>query len=284
MGSERARTDAWADLVEHGRVYDLAHPLEPAMPVSPNHPGFRMALVRRHGDVVRADGGSASNELIVMGGHTGTHLDALAHVSQDGRLYGGADAQRAQTGGRFTLLGVETVAPIFVRGVLLDVAGHRGVGSLPPGERITGEELQAVAAAEGVVVPRGSAVLVRSGWARHWDDPAAYLGHASGVPGPDPSAATWLASLGPRVTGHDSMAYEHLAPDAGHALLPVHRILLVEHGVHLIENLDLEQLAADRVYRFLFICLPLKLVGGTGSPVRPIAVAFEAGRGGDPVA
>lgn len=269
----------WAALLERGRVYDLGHPLEPQMPVSPNHPGFRLALLRRHGDMVRADGGSAANEMIVMGGHTGTHLDGLAHVSHNGKLYGGLDAHEAQTGGRFKALGMETVAPIFVRGVLLDVAGYRGVESLPPGEPITADELRAVASAAGVELPRGGAVLVRSGWARHWSQPQRYLGHESGVPGPDATAAEWIAEARPRVTGHDSMAYEWLAPGAGHALLPVHRILLVEHGIHIIENVNLEQLAADRVFEFLFVCLPLPFVGATGSPVRPIAVAFPAREG-----
>jgi kynurenine formamidase len=264
-------SDVSLDRLDAARVYDLAHPLEPSMPVSPNHPGYRMALLRRHGDMVRADGGSAANEMIVIGGHTGTHLDALAHVSHNGMLHGGLDADETQRGGRFSELGVDTVDPIVCRGVLLDVAGCRGepVGA---GEPITASELQAVLGKENVELPRNGAVLVRSGWARYWSDPGTYLGHVSGVPGPDTSAAEWIARARPRVTGHDSMAYEHLPPGAGHALLPVHRVLLVEHGVHIIENLDLEQLAADRIYEFLFVCLPLKFVGATGSPVRPIAV------------
>jgi kynurenine formamidase len=243
------------------------------MPISPNQPGFRMALLRRHGDMVRADGGSAANEMIVLGGHTGTHLDALAHVSHNGRLHGGVDAAAAQQGGRFQQLGIETVEPIVCAGVLLDVAGFRGMEALPAGTPIGVDELRAVARAEGVELPAGGAVLVRSGWARHWGDPPTYLGYASGVPGPDVSAAEWLATASLRATGHDSMAYEHLPPGAGHALLPVHRVLLVEHGVHIVENVDMERLAADRIYHFLFVCLPLKFVGATGSPVRPIAIA-----------
>ncbi|HEX8969519.1 MAG TPA: cyclase family protein [Chloroflexota bacterium] len=265
----------WSELLDNARVYDLAHALEPTMPVSPNHPGYRMALMRRHGDMVRADGGSAANEMIVVGGHTGTHLDALAHVSHRGRLHDGVDAQQAQAGGRFSQLGVETVEPVFCQGVLLDVAGYRGVPSLPPGEAIGADELRAVAAAEAVDLPAGGAVLVRSGWARYWGDAATYLGQASGVPGPDASGAEWIAAARPRLTGHDSMAYEHLAPGAGHALLPVHRILLVDNGVYIIENLDLERLAAERVHQFLFVCLPLKFAGATGSPVRPIAVKLR---------
>jgi kynurenine formamidase len=261
------------DAVLNGRVYDLAHPLDPLMPVSPNHPGYRMALLRRHGDMVRADGGSAANEMIVLGGHTGTHLDALAHVSHAGKLFGGVEASEVQVGGRFSSLGVETVEPIFCQGVMLDVAGWRGA-PVGAGEAITADDLKRVADSQGTPLPRGGAVLVRSGWARHWGEPATYLGHSSGVPGPDASAARWIAQAEPRVTGHDSMAYEHLPAGAGHALLPAHRVLLVEHGVHIVENLDLERLAADRVYAFLFVCLPLKFVGATGSPVRPIAVAL----------
>jgi kynurenine formamidase len=263
----------WLADIGSRRVFDLSHPLEAGMPVSPNHPGFRMALLRRHGDMVRADGGSAANEMIMLGGHTGTHLDAPAHVSQDGLLHGGLDAAAAQVGGRFKQLGVETVEPIVCHGVLLDVASYHGVDTLPAGTPITADDLRSAAARQGTSLPAGSAVLVRSGWARHWSTPPTYLGHDSGVPGPTAEAAEWIAQSRPRVTGHDSMAYEHLPPGAGHALLPAHRVLLVDHGVYIVENLDMEALAADRIYEFLLVCLPLKLVGATGSPVRPIALA-----------
>lgn len=256
-------------------VYDLGRPLEPSMPISPNHPGYRMALLRRHGDVERADGGSAANELIVMGGHTGTHLDGLAHVSRNGRLHGGLDAHQAQRGGSFSVLGMETVAPMVCRGLLLDVAAHRGLSTVPAGDGIGADELRAVASAQGTEPGDAGALLIRTGWGRHWDDPQSYLGHDSGVPGIDESGAAWLASIAPRVCGSDSMAFERIQPGGGHALLPVHSALLVDHGIHIIENLDLERLAADRRYEFLFVCLPLPLVGATGSPVRPVAILFE---------
>lgn len=251
------------------KVYDLSHPLDPSMPVSPNHPGYRMALLRRHGDMVRADGGSAANEMIVMGGHTGTHLDALAHVSQAGKLHGDIDAATAQTGGRFAHLGAETVAPIVGRGVLVDIAG---ANPLPGGTAVTGSDLERAAQRQGTDPAGAIAILVRTGWTRHWSDPQAYLGHATGVPGVDESGARWIAERSPRVTGGDSMAFEHIPAGRGHALLPVHRVLLVESGIHILENLDLEQLAADRRYEFQFVCLPLRFVGATGSPVRPIAI------------
>ena len=69
------------------------------------------------------------------------------------------------------------------------------------------------------------------------------------------------------------MAFEQIPAGGGHRVLPVHRVLLVEHGIHIIENVNAEELAAARAYTFTFVCLPLRLVGATGSPVRPIAIA-----------
>lgn len=254
------------------RIFDLARPMTAGMPQSPNHPQFRMALVRRHGDSVRADGGSAASELIVTGGHVGTHIDALSHVSQEGRLHGDIDAAGAQRGGRFGVLGVETIAPMICRGWLLDVPAALGLPECPPAYEITPEDLQRTVTAQNVAPRAGDVVLVRSGWARRWDDPMAYVGHDSGVPGPGEKAAQWLAALGPRAVGADTIAFEHLPAGAGHARLPVHRVLLVEHGIHIIETLDLEALAEAGVHEFAFVLVPLPLVGATGSPVRPLAL------------
>jgi kynurenine formamidase len=263
-------------LVELGsaaRVYDLARPLEAGTPVSPSHPPFRMALLRRHGDAVREDGASGANELFTMGGHTGTHVDALCHVSHRGLLHGGVDAMEASRGGRFRQLGVETVAPMVCRGVLLDVPRAHGRETWEAGVPIGAAELEATCAAHGVRVGAGDAVLVRSGWpVGRFHDAAAYLGHATGVPGPDLTVARWLGDRGVRVTGADTIAYEWLAPGAGHTRLPVHVHLLVERGIHIVEVLDLEELAADGVREFLFVMAPLRLVGATGSPVRPLAL------------
>lgn len=271
MGQPDPSNPLW-ERFARARIYDLAQPLEAGMPVSPNHPGYRMALQRRHGDHVRADGGSAANEMIVLGGHTGTHIDALCHVSHRGRLHGGHDAAEAQTGGRFKVHGVETIPLTFCRGVLLDVAGLHGVPVLAPGTPITAEDLDAAARRQGVEVRAGDAVLVRSGWPVHWKDPERFVGHHDGVPGPDESAARWLAERRVRMTGAETIAYECIHPGRGHALLPVHGLLLVDHGIHIIEVLDLTALARDGVSEFLFVLTPLKVVGATGIPVRPVAV------------
>jgi len=254
------------------RIFDLAQPLEHGMPVSPNHPGYKMALQRRHGDIVRADGGSASNEMMLLGGHTGTHIDALCHVSHQGKLFGGHDAAGAQVGGRFKVHGVETIPLMFCRGVILDVAALHGVPVLAPGTPITADDLERAAARQRVEVRAGDAVLIRSGWSAHWKDPETFVGHHHGAPGPDTSAAAWLSERKIRLTGAETIAYECIYPEVGHALLPVHRMLLVEQGIHIIEVLNLTELATAGISEFLFVVTPLKVVGATGVPVRPVAV------------
>jgi len=250
------------------RLIELGQPLFTGMPCSPNHPGFRMALQRRHGDQVRPDGGSAANEVIITGGHVGTHVDALAHVSHDGLLHGGARADDVQRGGRMSTLGAEEIPPMLARGVLLDVAATHGVDVLPPGHGVTADDLLAAAKVE---VRQGDVVLVRTGWARHFADAAVYLGQDSGVPGVTEDAARWLAERGVLATGADTTAYERIPPGAGHRVLPVHRILLVDNGIYLIEHLNLEEAAAAGLTEFTFVLAPLRIVGATGSPVRPLA-------------
>lgn len=252
-------------------VVDLAQPLRRGIPVSPNHPGFEMALIRRHGDMVRSDGGSAANELIVLGGHVGTHIDALAHVSHDGLLYGGADAQAVVSNAGFAELGVDTIEPIVARGVLLDVEAVRG-RPLRPGEEVRVDDLEQAEALAGLSVQEGDAVLIRTGWARHWEDPAMFLGQEGGAPGPGEAAGRWLVERRPILAGAETVAFEHIAPGEGHSTLPVHRILLVEAGIYIVENLNLTSLAAQVEGAFVFVLAPLPILGATGSPSRPIAL------------
>ncbi|MEV8039714.1 cyclase family protein [Arthrobacter sp. NPDC080082] len=253
-------------------VVELGHPHFTGMPCSPNHPGFRMTLIRRHGDMVRPDGGSASNEIIVTGGHVGTHVDALSHVSHEGMLHGGVDAADAQRGGKFSQLGADQIPFLLRRGLLLDIAALHGVEALEAGQAITAKDLQDAADAAGVSPRSGDVVLIRTGWARHFEDPARYLGQTDGVPGPDVEAARWLASAGIVAAGADTTAFEHIPAGKGHSVLPVHRIMLVENGIHIIEHLNLEDASRHELTEFTFVMAPLRIVGGTGSPIRPVAV------------
>jgi kynurenine formamidase len=166
---------------------------------------------------------------------------------------------------------METVRPIVGRGLLLDVAAHRAVSELLPADGIGAEELEAIAEAEGISIRPGDCILVRTGWGRHWSDPGRYISARTGVPGPTGQACRWLSERQVALVGADTPTFEHFDPVA--PALPGHLSLIVEHGIYIAENLNLEELSAERVYEFEFVCLPLKIVGGTGSPVRPIAIA-----------
>jgi kynurenine formamidase len=153
------------------------------------------------------------------------------------------------------------------RGVLLDVARQQGVDTLPVSFAIAPETLEAVAAAQNVPVRPGDIVLIRTGWARFWQNPREYVAEVRG-PGVDEAGARWLSERAIFAAGSDTIAFE-LVPSQ----MPVHTHLLVERGIHILEALDLEALAADRVWSFVFLAIPLKIAGGTGSPIRPIALA-----------
>lgn len=259
-------------------IYDLGRPITIGMPQSPNHPPYWHALPRRHGDRVRSDGGSAANDIIMMGTHVGTHIDALAHVSHDGRLYGGADAEEAGRGGRYVDLGVHTVAPMMRRGVLLDVPAALDHDRLEGGYEITPADLELTVKRQRVAIAPGDVVLVRSGWGQHFDndDGTTFVGKDGGVPGVGAAGSTWLAERQVHAVGADTIAFECLRPGAGHSSLPAHRVLLVEHGVYIVETLALEELAQAQVHEFVFVLSPLPLFGATGSPVRPLAVVADA--------
>lgn len=253
-------------------VIDLAQPIHPGIPYSPNHPGYRHALLRRHGDHVRVDGTSGANDLIVMGTHTATHIDALAHISHDGRLHGGISAQDDQRGGRFEKTGIHTLDPIVAPGVLFDIPAALGVDRLPAGYAVTVEDLRQAIGGADALVAAGSVALIRTGWAQLWDEPDAFLSHDLGVPGPNEDGCRWLAQQGVVAVGSDTTAFEHIPAGEGHARLPGHRVLLVEHGIPIVEMLNLEELSVQRPMQFMVLLAPLKLVGATGSPIRPLAL------------
>lgn len=257
------------DSISKAKVYDLAQTLQVGMPNWPTHPPFFMSPYRRHGDLNLGCGYSSSNEVIILSGHSGTHMDALGHVSEHGCIHGGSEATTAVTHKGLKAHGIDEASPLVGRGVLLDIPALRGTSALNPAEPVSGDDLQEAARRQGVRLQAEDIVLVRTGWGAFWNDPGRFL-HAEGQPGPDISAGQFLAAMGVKATGSDTLAYEvtpHPIPS-----LPVHMLLLTRHGIHILENLNLEQLAAERVYEFLFIAAPLKVVGGSGSPIRPIAL------------
>ena len=247
-------------------IYDLGQPLFPGMPHHPAHPPFLFSLNKLHGDYVIENQISSSSETFTMGGHVGTHIDALSHFSCCGKMYGGIiPTQTCATG--IEEHAVDTIAPIFRPGVLFDIARQQGVDALPVDFVVTPEHLEAC----GVVPASGGIALIRTGWARYWNDSKQFLTGGQGPhprgPGPTLPAARWLSAKGIFAAGSDTVAFEQVPSG-----MDVHVHLLVENGIHIIECLNLETLAAAGVKQFQFVALPLKIKGGTGSPVRPVAV------------
>jgi kynurenine formamidase len=276
-------SDRLLDLLADGLVVvDLGRPLQAGMPQSADHPQFRMVLGRRHGDLVRTDGSSGANETIVTGGHVGTHIDALAHISADGRLHGGLDARETERGGRFRALGAETIPPLVRRCVLLDLPALGDGSPWPPDADVPVPALErALDRAPGRPAP-GDVILIRTGWGRHFGDRERFEGAGTGTPGVGPDGARWLAGFRPIAVGSDTIAFERLTPPERPVGLPVHRILIVEHGIHVIETLDLEGLAATGTTVFTLVLAGLPLVGATGAPARPLALIDPRARAGDP--
>lgn len=253
------------------QVIDLSQPFETTMTARPMHIPFRMGSILRHGDLATPDGVTATLELIAMSTHTGTHIDALAHVAHEGKLYGDVDVESAMSAGAFTELGVETVSPLLYRGILLDVAGSLGVGSVEPTHRVSAQDLDDACRRQGVEVKSGDAALIRLGWGSEaMYGSEAYLGLSGHLPGVDVSAARWLVDHGVALTGTDTIAYECLAP--GDAARPVHRLLLREAGIYILENLALDELSATGHAEFALVVAPIRFVGATGAPVRPVAL------------
>lgn len=266
-------TDAVLTAIQSGvDIIDLGRQLRVGMPQSPNHPQFWHTLPRRHGDMIRADGGSAANDMLTMGAHVGTHIDALSHVSHNGKMYGGVDAATAGVGGKYVELGVHTISPMVRRGVLLDVPTTLRREHCHGGYEITVDDLERTVRRQGVGIESGDVILIRSGWGRLFAEGVTYVGEESGVPGVGEAGASWLADMGAHAVGADTIAFERIAPGGGHARLPAHRVLLFEHGIYIIEAMDLEELATRNVHEFTFVLIPLNIFGATGSPVRPLAL------------
>jgi kynurenine formamidase len=272
-------------LPSRGLTYSLALPRFTGMPLFGSHPPFQVSMYRTPGGL-RGDGqqpwGPHNDvnlgymaEVVSGTSHSGAHVDALAHmtIGEDDHWFGGGNA-REHLGDRGPKLGDGSKLPPFIRrGVLLDPPAHRGVQALPASEPVTAEELQTVAEHQGVEVRAGDVVLIRSGYLAHWPHQEALERHKTA--GPDISAARWLLEKGVVATGSDTETFEvQPAPDPGSPAnpQPVHTLLLIEHGIYLFESIWLEELSRDKVYEFLFVALPLKIEGTTGSMLDPLAI------------
>lgn len=260
-------------LVRTGEIYDLGSTLSMKMPHASSDTTFapfRLVRYRSAKDAVwdgSFHGTSFSNEVISGTPHVGTHLDALCHVQFGGEIFGGATAATAERNFGWDSHGIETVKPIITRGIMLDIARDRGVERLAADVVIEQPEIEAALHKRGLAVQQGDAVIVRTGTMQLYGDQKAFEGPQPGL-GTD--AAIWLHDQGMALLGADNLAVEPQPVRNWERHL--HQEMLYHRGVHLLEWVDCESLGSAGVAEFLFICLPLKIAGATGSWVRPVAV------------
>jgi kynurenine formamidase len=269
-------------LVTEGRMYSLDSVRFHGMPIFPAHPPFQVLTYRtpRGIDNQGDQEWMGDNEVkfhwhseMVMGTvHSGTHIDALSHITcgSDHAWFGGGSSER-DLGDFGPLRDDATEIPALItRGVLFDVAGARGVDALAAHEAIDAAELREVGRRQGTDLRPGDVVLVRTGYLSGWPDKDFIAGHERA--GIDRDAALWLAEQGVVAVGADTEALEVLPSTVPRNPHPVHIALLQERGIFIIEMVNCEALARDRVHEFCFICLPVSIRGATGSMVRPVAL------------
>ncbi|MDX1744640.1 MAG: cyclase family protein [Halobacteriales archaeon] len=284
--------------VEDGDVIPLGLPIarDGGDPVWPTRSGTGHYMTRAEGqyaagklDRTPYGGWQASDDVIHMFTHGSTHLDALGHVWYDDALYNGFDA--ATTNGGLDRCGIENQAAhgIVGRGVLLDVARHRGVDALPAGERITVDELETCADAQDVTIESGDILLLRLGVLERFyeDGPDAFYDAYGGTHGGEPilddpgltytpAVARWFQDNEIPLFATDTVTAEQTVSEATGSRLPLHPALIRDQGVTISEMNDLATLGARCAetgrYTFCYMASPLRIEGGTGSPVNPLAI------------
>ncbi len=270
-------------VVKEGKAYKIGHPYTADMPLF----GARKFSLRIPGTPT---GGTFGSNRIVWNdeflatevGQVGTQFDGLGHIGvevgaagdkNEMRWYNGYSA--AEMGGAYGLqkLGTEKLHPIVARGVMLDIAAVRGVDAMQAGEVITMEDVRAALKKQGMEGHQfhpGDAIIFRTGWEKHWGDPATYN---NGCPGIGMEVARWIAEdIQAGVTGGDTWPVDAVPNPDPDCVFCVHTYLQTRHGIVNQENLKLSELAADGVYEFAYIYSPTPIAGATGSMGAPIAL------------
>ena len=269
------RVLAAAGLIKEGKIYQLGRVYEPGMPLFGNR-HYSLTIVGSP-----SGGPVGENELVWHDemfsgeiGQIGTQFDGLGHIGtrlgNEDRFYNGFKRSEFSKAYGLEKLGVENVGVFFMRGVLVDVAGYKRVDRLSVGEIVTVEDIEGALKKQGVEIMEGDVVLFRTGHGKLWMvDNKTYN---SGEPGIGIEAARWLVKKKIVMAGGHSWAVEAVPGDDPNRPFEVHQVLINRNGIYIIENLDLEALAKDKVYEFAFTYAPLRLKGATGSPGNPIAV------------
>jgi len=256
-------------LIKTGEVIEIAHVLNDKMPISATR-RFDVHVKRTFMNLFSNRRGSNEELVVSEIGQVGTQFDGFAHQSIECSHYNCFKTDEISTRTGFTKLGIEKVGTLMARSVLIDVAALKGVDMLGDTYQITPEDLQQALQRQNIQLRPGDAILINTGWNKLWaKDNARYMRTCPGI---GVAAAEWLATQDLLLVGADNWPVE-VAPNPDPQLsLPVHQIMLAVNGIHILENLKLDELAAKKVYEFAFVMQPLKAQGFTGSTVAPAAV------------
>ena len=251
-------------LVKNGKVYSLGARVGPTGPKAIRR-NKSWHLVTVHNPPGRTE----ADDVLVTHCHASTHIDALSHVWYDDQLYNGHPGSSVSRWGA-EKCSIDGVRWVVGRGILLDIPALKGVDHLENDYAVTPQDLDDAARREGVEVRPGDIVLVRTGWFQMYgqeiDDR-----NATAFPGLDPAAGEWLGEHDVCAVGSDNVAVERWSMDVDLGL-ELHKKMLRDLGGYLIEFINLEELAANQAYEFLFVAAPLRIVGGVGSPINPLAI------------
>jgi len=254
-------------LARTGEVFDLGLEISSRIPHNANFVRFSMAFTHTPEGTAAESPFQYSVEAIGGSLHIGTHIDAFVHIQKDGKIYGGHAASEARDDKGWKKHGMETVPPIVGRAILLDIPTLKGLERLPDLYEITVADIEAELRRTGVSLEKGDIVLVRTGKIQDFGDEAAFQ---AAEPGVGREAAIWLHERGMAVLATDTTGTEPLP--FRDPTMTTHDAMLVDAGVHLIENVFLEEVAQRKVHEGLFVALPVKITGATGSWIRPVLI------------
>ncbi len=256
-------------LIKEGKIYQLGRVYEVGMPlVGTRH----YSLMIPHTTDPSGENQLTSHDEIFSGqiGQVGTQFDGLGHVGIGDLYYNGFNRHDFAKPGGLTKLGVENVGVFFTRGVLIDIAGYKGVEHLEGGYEITLADLKGALKRQGTEIKPGDFVLFHTGWGKFWMTDNERYGATE--PGIGLEAGKYLVDQQIVIAGADTWAIE-VVPNPNESLsFPVHQLFLPKNGIYNLENLITENLVRDKAYEFAFVFSPLRLKGATGSPGNPIAI------------
>lgn len=258
-----------AALIKTGETVEMGHVLNGKMPFGGGR-GWSMVSKRTNINPGSNERGSNEEILITELGQIGTDLDGFGHQTHRDKFYNCFTADDITTRTGLKKLGIEKIGTLMTRGILLDIAKLKGVESLPNGYEVTVADIEAELERQKLTIEPGDAVLLRYGWSKFWgEDNAAYRENAPGI---GVEAGKWLAAKDPMLVGADNSTVEMGVNTDKQLSLPVHQIFLVVNGILNLESVKLDEISEKGFTEFAFVMQPIKMEGGTGSAVFPVAI------------